>query len=147
MVYYVQIIIEPLKIEIMEKKMMKELKQKAEKTARLDKKSKQFLFVAILLWVFFVACWMIVSFRPSVSYNGVFMGVAGLIFLCLLITCGIILPFGKISEEKVEKYFKDELSQRIKDDQEELVRVSEELVRVSERQIQLNEELKILKEL
>lgn len=119
---------------------IKELKQKAEETARLDKKLKQFLFVAIPLFVVFMACWIIVSFRPAISYNGMFMGGAGSIFLCLLIACGLYLPLGKISEEKVEKYFKDKLSQRIKDGEEELVRVSE-------RQDELNEELKILKEL
>lgn len=119
---------------------VKELRQKAEETARLDKKSKQFLFAAIPLFIGLMACYLIISFRPAISYNGMFMGAALLIFLCSIILCGIFLPFGKISEEKVERYFKDKLSQRIKDDEDELVRVSE-------RKDELIEELKILKEL
>lgn len=119
---------------------VKELKQKAKETTRLERKSKQFLFIAIPLFFIFISCWMLIAFHQVDSYNGMLLGSAGIVFLCLLILSGVILPIGKISGEKVEKYFKDKLSQKIKDDEEELVRVSE-------RKDELKEELKILKEL
>lgn len=121
-------------------KLIEELNEKAKETARLDKKSKQFVYIAIPLFIIFMACWFIISFYPAISYNGMFMGLAGSILLLLLVACGIYLPIGKISEKKVEKYFKEKLSQRIDDS-------TEELARVRERKSELEKELTILKEI
>jgi len=118
-------------------KLIEELTTKANETARMEKKSRQFLLIfAPLVIVFFI----IYTFA---WFDVVSMQALGGLFILLifaLFACGNLLPFGKISEEKVKKYFKDKLSQRIKDNEEELVRVSS-------RKEELNEDLKILKEL
>lgn len=120
--------------------LLEELEKKAREIAMLEKKFKQFLFVAIPLFCVFLLCCVIVSLYPSISYNGMFLGISGAILCCLLFLSGMILPFGKISEDKVKKYFKAALEQKIK-------AAEEELVLVTNRKPKLEEELKLLKEI
>jgi hypothetical protein len=66
---------------------------------------------------------------------GAFIG-----FIAIMFACGIFLPFGKISEEKSNKYFQEKLSSKLKDVQGDLDNINTEKPK-------LEEELKLLKEI
>ncbi len=116
-----------------------DLQKHAKEMVRSQKRSKQTLFFVTPLFLLAILLILFPS-SPLNMDNGALLASYGVFFLFFVIFINFILPIGKISEEKVEKYFKEKLSQKIKDN-------TEELAQVSERKSELEEELKILKEI
>ena len=119
---------------------IEELREKAKEDVRDKKKSKQLLFVAISVFVLLIFSWFLYCFFPGINSIKSFMPAVFLCSLGLIILSGVILSFGKISEEKVDKAFKDLLSRRKKNREEEL--------RLANKRIdELREEIEILEEI
>ena len=119
---------------------IEQLRKTAQGDVRDKKKAKQLLFVAIPAFVLLMFSWFLYCFFPGINSIKSFMPAVFFCSLGLIILSGVILPFGKISEEKVDKAFEDRLSQRKKNREEEFSSVIE---RVNE----LREEIEILKEI
>lgn len=117
-------------------KLIEELMAKASETARVEKKSRQFLSIIIpttiaFLILFAFGCYNIVSAK--------IVGGAFIVFIIILFASGNFLPFGKISEEKINKYFQEKLSVRLKETQRYLDNINIQ-------KLKLEKELKLLKE-
>lgn len=122
---------------------IKELKQEAETEIQSNKKSQQLLIVVILLLIFFVVYWLVISARPTIIPNTTFMEAMesiGATCLFIIIIFGVFLPFGKISQDKLNMYFKYKLQQRIKSKENELEQADG-------KKDKIVEELEILKEI
>lgn len=118
-------------------KLIEELTTKATGTARMEKKSRQFLQIVFPALVLFLICYALACFDvlSMKILAGALIG-----FMVVMFACGIFLPFGKISEEKINKYFQEKLSSRLKD-------VQSDLDNINNRKPKLEEELKLLKEI
>ena len=120
-------------------KIIKTLNDKAREAARSEKKLRQMLFFCIAFFIFMIVWFFTPADSLSESARGL-MALVATLFLVFAVLTITFLPIGKISKEKVEKYFKEKLSQRIDDS-------TEELARVRERKSELEKELTILKEI
>ena len=118
-------------------KLIEELMTKATGTARMEKKSRQFVQIVFPALVLFLICYSLACFDviSMKILTGALIG-----FMVVMFTCGIFLPFGKISEEKINKYFQEKLSSKLKD-------IQGDLDYINNRKPKLEEELKLLKEI
>ena len=125
----------------MEKKeVIEKLKADAARTARLDKKVRQFVFIFIPLFIIILVSYTLIYWGIIPSYNGNSLGGIVIAVMLILLASSRFLPLGKISEEKVNKYFQEKLSSKLKANQGEIDEINT-------RKFELEEELKILNEI
>ena len=124
----------------MEKKeVIEKLKADATRTARLDKKARQFVFIFIPLFIIILASYTLIYWGIIPSYNGRFLGGVLIAVMLILFASSKFLPFGKISEEKINKYFQEKLSSKLKANQDEMEEINTRKFKLEEEQRILNE--------
>ncbi|MGE5425871.1 MAG: hypothetical protein ACM3PZ_02260 [Bacillota bacterium] len=111
--------------------LIRRLKESAIGSARIEKKSRQFKFAIIPLPIILLAEGFIINSEivfPCICLTT-------LLYLFLL----VLAPAGKISEEKIHKYFQKKLSDELED-------VQQELDLASVKKSYLEEEIRLLNE-
>ncbi len=132
--------------------LIKELRESVISKARHEKRQRQHIFFVLpfglltLIMMLFAISFSTMSsgvekfnfFVISVDL-GIFLRMAIILFVLVAMTFSYFSPFGKISEEKVQKLFREELFRRIESRQQEIAETEEKLPKLQEELKMLNE--------
>lgn len=119
---------------------LKELNESAIESARLEKKFRQVLFHFLVSATIIIIGQTLIYSKIIPSYNGASLTVLYIVCILTVIAGGIVLPFGKLSQEKIDQQFQKILKKALEDDQNELENINK-------REIELREEIGILRKI